>query len=218
MFRRILTIGDIHGKLDKFLSLYEQLDFDSEQDLLIFLGDYIDRGEKSFETLAWMYGHRHEKNIIMLRGNHEQMMLDFYDSDGHDYVWLPNGGDITAASLMVLDDELREKYIAFVRSLPLQFRISADGKDFFFCHAGVNPLQPLDEQSPDDLLWIREKFFDHYQGKTIVVVGHTPVLYFGQTRPLIEDNMIMVDTGSYIPGGRISCVDVLSGKVWQSKI
>ena len=216
MYKRILAIGDIHGELDKFLSLYQQLDFNPKQDLLIFLGDYIDRGEQSFETLAWMFGHRQEKNIVMLRGNHEQMLLDYYDRENDGSVWLANGGDITAESLAVLDDTLRYQYIDFVRSLPVQYRLAVDGKDFFFCHAGVNPERSLNEQQPEDLLWIRNKFFDHYQGETTVVVGHTPVLYFGQTQPLIEDNMILLDTGSYLPSGHISCVDVLSGKIWQS--
>ena len=218
MYKRILAIGDIHGELDKFLSLYQQLNFNPAQDLLIFLGDYIDRGEYSFEALVWMYGHRQTKNIIMLRGNHEQMMLDYYDNYCQDMLWLANGGDVTAKALDRLDDGLHEQYIAFVRNLPLQFQLQAGGKDFFFWHAGVNPAYPLTEQPPEDLLWIREKFFDHYKGKEIVVAGHTPVGYvhWGSTRPIIEENMILLDTGSYMTNGHISCVDVLSGQIWQS--
>ena len=77
MYKRILAVGDIHGEWKKFLSLYRQVQFDPQQDLLIFLGDYIDRGLRSMEALDWMYTHHEEKNIIMLRGNHEQMMLDY---------------------------------------------------------------------------------------------------------------------------------------------
>lgn len=218
MYKRILVIGDIHGEWDKFLSLYQQLKFNPEQDLLIFLGDYIDRGQQSFEALAWMYGHQQAKNIIMLRGNHEQMLLDYYDNGCRDMLWLANGGDVTAEALDVLDEELRDKYIAFVRSLPLHFQLQAGGKDFFFCHAGVNPAYPLNEQKPEDLLWIREKFFDHYKGRDIVVAGHTHVGYvhWGSTRPIIEKNIILLDTGSYMANGHISCVDVLSGQIWQS--
>ena len=218
MYRRILAIGDIHGEWKKFLSLYRQIQFDPQQDLLIFLGDYIDRGLLSLEALDWMYTHHKEKNIIMLRGNHEQMMLDYFASGCRDTLWLKNGGDVTAHALAKPDKEKQAAYLKFVAGLPLTFRFSAQGKDFFCCHAGVNPARSLDEQDPEDLLWIREKFFDHYQGKTIIVAGHTHVgyVYWGNTTPIINENMILLDTGSYMPGGSISCVDLLSGQFWQS--
>ncbi len=76
MYKRILVIGDIHGEWDKFQSLYEKIGFTPPDDLLIFLGDYIDRGPKPLQVLDWMMAHEEEANIIMLRGNHEQMMLD----------------------------------------------------------------------------------------------------------------------------------------------
>lgn len=145
-------------------------------------------------------------------------MLDYFASDCRDTLWLQNGGDVTAHALAKLDKEKQAAYLKFAASLPLTFRFSAQGKDFFCCHAGVNPARSLDEQDPKDLLWIREKFFDHYQGKTIIVAGHTHVgyVYWGNTTPIISENMILLDTGSYMPGGSISCVDLLSGQFWQS--
>ena len=219
MYKRILTIGDIHGEWDMFLSLYEQLDFNPANDLLIFLGDYIDRGPSPLQVLEWMRSHQEQKNIIMLRGNHEQMMIDFYESEGEERIWLANEGDITERALWLQGPEKRALYLSFVQSLPLTHRLEIAGKKYFFCHAGVNPDRPLDQQEPDDLLWIREKFFDHYEGKEIIVAGHTPTSYvdWGRTTPLIEKNMILLDTGSYMEDGHISCVDLLSGKVWQSQ-
>ncbi|WP_028128951.1 metallophosphoesterase family protein [Selenomonas sp. AE3005] len=219
MYTRILAIGDIHGEWDKFLSLYRQLDFNPKHDLLIFLGDYIDRGDKSLETLIWMYEHRHEKNIIMLRGNHEQMMLDYYDSACKDTIWLQNGGDITAKALTSKSAKIQAKYIDFLRNLPLTFRLSVNGNDYFFCHAGVDPAIPLDEQPSETLLWIREEFFDYYEGKTIIVTGHTNTAYIEPTTslPIIRKNMLLLDTGSYWSNGHISCIDILSNKIWQSR-
>ncbi|SFT78278.1 serine/threonine protein phosphatase 1 [Selenomonas sp. GACV-9] len=217
MYERILAVGDIHGEWDKFLSLYRQLDFNPEKDLLVFLGDYIDRGARSMDALIWMYEHRQEKAIIMLRGNHEQMMLDYYDTNGQDDIWLQNGGDITADALASLDGGTQRLYLDFVRSLPLAHHLRANNRDYFFCHAGVDPAVPLDEQAPETLLWIRERFFDHYTGETIVVAGHTNTAYIEPLTPLpiIRRNMILVDTGSYMHYGHISCVDVLSGRIWQ---
>ena len=219
MYERILAIGDIHGEWDMFMSLYEQLDFDPERDLLIFLGDYIDRGPGSMKVLEWMQSHQGQKNIIMLRGNHEQMMIDFYESEGEEDIWLSNGGDITERALRKQGREKTSICLSFAQSLPLSHRLKISGRDYFFCHAGVNPGRPLDQQEPDDLLWIREEFFDHYQGQEIIVAGHTPTSYvdWGRTTPLIEDNMILLDTGSYMEDGHISCVDLLSGQIWRSR-
>ena len=219
MYERILAIGDIHGQWDRFMSLYAQIDFHPERDLLVFLGDYIDRGRKSLYVLDWMYEHRNEKNIIMLRGNHEQMMINYYESDGTRDIWLWNGGDVTRRALMKQNDEVQKKCLDFVIILPLQFQISVGGKHFFFCYAGINPDKPLDEQDEDTLLWIREGYYEFYTGKDIIVSGHTPVDYVvpGVTRPIFRRNMILLDTGSYLIKGHISCVDVISGKFWQSK-
>ena len=131
MYERILAIGDIHGQWDRFMSLYAQIDFHPERDLLVFLGDYIDRGRKSLYVLDWMYEHRNEKNIIMLRGNHEQMMINYYESNGTRDIWLWNGGDVTRRALMKQSDEVQKKCLDFVKSLPLQFQISVGGNISF---------------------------------------------------------------------------------------
>ena len=82
--------------------------------MLIFLGDYVDRGPKPLHVLDWMYEHRNEKNMIMLRGNHEQMMLDYY-KDG-DNLWVWNGGDRTRKALAHQKDEVLEKTLSFLES------------------------------------------------------------------------------------------------------
>ena len=245
MYKRILTIGDIHGEWDKFQSLYEKIAFKPPDDLLIFLGDYIDRGPKPLRVLEWMMAHEKDPNIIMLRGNHEQMMLDHAVSkatqkklgwqvleDQYGEEWLANGGRVTKRCLekrrQVSTPEafaaFKSRCFAFMGSLRISFQIEAEGRTFFFCHAGVKPGIPLDQQIPDDLLWIREQFYAHYRGETVVVAGHNPVrdiplcgLHSGQDAdtPLISNTMMLVDTGVCY-GGRLSCVDVLSGQFWQN--
>lgn len=220
MKERILAIGDIHGMWDRFLSLYKQIEYDPSKDMLIFLGDYIDRGEKPLHVLDWMYEHSADENIIMLRGNHEQMMLDFYASSEVGALWLWNGGNRTRKGLKRQPADVRQKCLDFVASLPLCHKMDIDGKTYFFCHAGINPALPLNEQVAESLLWAREEYYDHYRGKDIIVSGHTNVDWIrpGTTKPLILENMMLLDTGSYLPDGHISCVDILSGQIWQSTV
>jgi len=216
-YKRILAIGDIHGEWEKFISLYEKIHFNPDEDLLIFLGDYVDRGPKPLHVLDWMYEHRNEKNMIMLRGNHEQMMLDYY-KDG-DNLWVWNGGDRTRKALERQKEGVLEKSLSFLESLPLYYHMTYNGKEMFFCHAGIMPDIPLEQQKECDLLWIREDFYDVYDGDALVVVGHTPVTYLDfPPEPVYfrDRNIIMVDTGSFLEDGFISCVDVLSGQFVRS--
>ena len=249
MYKRILAIGDIHGEWDKFLSVYDKIAFNPPEDLLVFVGDYVDRGPKPLEVLDWMTAHAEDPNIVMLRGNHDQLMLDYYMSkeaqkargwivpeQHYGDKWLDNGGDETK---YLLEQRKRsgspEEYAAFLErcltflgSRPLWFRIQAGGRDFFFCHAGVKADVPLDQQDPHDLLWMRYDFFMRFnemedkKSGPVVVAGHSPVPYIrsgldkgDKNLPVIHDNMILVDTGACLDG-RLSCVDVLSGQIWQS--
>ena len=93
------------------------------------------------------------------------------------------------------------------------------GKEYFFCHAGIDPEQLLDKQTEESLLWVREEYYDNYRGETVIVSGHTNVDWIrpGTTTPIIWENMILMDTGSYLSEGHISCLDILSGRIWQSK-
>ena len=245
MYKRILVIGDIHGEWDKFRSLYQNIRFNPPEDLLVFLGDYVDRGPKSLETLAWMRRRRNHPHIVMLRGNHDQMMLDYYTDKetqktmGGAFVardfggsWMRNGGGATDRALRafarkagaggrVTEQEAMDAFLRFVGGLRLWFRIEAGGKTFVFCHAGIRPGVPMEEQKPTDLLWIRKDFIDGYTGDPaagdpVVVAGHTRAqIINGGSAPIIRKNMMLLDTGACY-GGPLSCVDVLSGEVWRS--
>ena len=80
-FRRVLAIGDIHGNLARLHSLFHRMDYRAEEDLLIFLGDYIDRGEQSAECLKFvMELSEKSPHVITLTGNHEAMMLNYFEN------------------------------------------------------------------------------------------------------------------------------------------
>ena len=221
MYRRIIAVGDIHGNFTRFQSLWKCLDHDPEHDLLIFLGDYIDRGSKSSQMLDWLMEHRSER-VIVLRGNHEQMMLDLLNSgsDSQDWLMPDDSSESFFAGWKDDDEGTWRKYADFMESLPCSYSLKADGTTWFFCHAGIQPGVPLMQQEEETLLWIREDYYENYDGTDVIVSGHTPVQYieYGRTKPIIKPNMIQLDTGSFLERGVgfISAVDVLTGEYWQS--
>lgn len=232
-YRRILAIGDIHGHFKRLMSLYQKINFDPEQDLLILLGDYIDRGEENIRCLRWAMEMSEKKNVVALRGNHEQMMLYYYFLDQEEPgIWLPNGGKETK---LELDDWIKKepaalkKILLFISERPLYYQIFVENKEYIFCHAGLKPGIPLENQSEEALLWIRKEFYASYKGIAEVIVGHTPTSYLDipdsylvESRPnkfypiFFKNHITIIDTGSFLPNGKISCIDILSGKIWQS--
>ena len=74
-YKRILAVGDIHGMYDKLIALMDKVQFNPDEDLLIFLGDYIDRGQQSLECLDYVMNlqKQYPERVICLKGNHEAM-------------------------------------------------------------------------------------------------------------------------------------------------
>ena len=201
MYKRILAIGDIHGEYGKLVDLYGKIGFNPAEDLLVFLGDYIDRGPEPLEVLDWMMKREDAPNIVMLRGNHEQMMLDHYvpkarqktlgwdvpEFPYEDWLAPDNGGGVTDRALRRFAARIAEqrgmpaarRWVAkvwrFIAGLPLSHRVEVGGRTYFFCHGGVRSIMPLDEQDPHDLLTLAEAFFLCYNKSPMVVVGHTQV-------------------------------------------
>lgn len=222
-YERILAIGDLHGNFDRLLSVFHKIQFREGRDFLIFLGDYVDRGPESMRCLRWAMEMSEKEHVVFLRGNHEQMMLAYYE--GHNIYgnsWLPNGGNATKRDLnawIEKDPMALEKSLEFIRHRPLYHQLLYNDTKYIFCHAGLKPGIPLEDQREEDLLWIRGDFYKYYHGNATVVVGHTPVQYLMPDRvtPIrLKNNIWLVDTGSFLPQGRISCVDVLNGTLWQS--
>ena len=225
-YKRILAIGDVHGKFTKLMSLWQKLDVTAD-DLVIFLGDYIDRGEEVAEVLKWIFARRGQENFIFLRGNHEQMMLDVSYGRLDKLSWFFNGGQSTLrglSELKAVDENFIDKILNFAKSLPLYHALTVGGRQYIFVHAGIDSRIPLAEQKPQFLLWAREEFFNTYDGEAVVIGGHSPLQAFPKfgvadnPRPikLPDKNVVLIDTGSFIRGGKISAIDILSGEYLQS--
>ncbi|KLU63108.1 serine/threonine-protein phosphatase 2 [Peptococcaceae bacterium CEB3] len=165
---RFLAISDIHGCADLLVAVLEQAQYQPHSDQLILLGDYIDRGSQSYETVQIVKSLVRDGAIALL-GNHEDMAIQAIESDGIEQ-WFANGGRYTIRSY-TQNHTFVEDDIGFFKSLPLYH----ETEDYIFVHAGLNPDYPRPETSDrDTLLWIREDWLRcEYVGK-LVVFGHTP--------------------------------------------
>ena len=222
---RIYAIGDIHGQLELLDKLHAAIEEDTReggalQRMLVYLGDYVDRGLQSREVISRLLeGPLPGFRAVHLKGNHEQAVLDFLEDPSIGMQWAGFGGLETLYSYGITDAPTLSKPDQFFKAADLFFeRLPADHLrffkglptsltlgDYYFCHAGVKPGVPLERQSEDDLLWIREEFLDSPAdfGK-VVVHGHTP-----EPEPVLKPNRIGVDTGAYMTGV-LTCV-VLEG-------
>jgi serine/threonine protein phosphatase 1 len=221
---RIYAIGDIHGRLDLLNELLARITSDialrpTARPLYVFLGDYIDRGPSSRETIDRLIEHGKAHESVFLKGNHELIAIKCLSDRGLFDQWLRFGGLETLVSYGVLGEtlangkQIAELQSAFHGALPqAHFRFFRDLKnsfecgDFFFAHAGVKPNVELSRQKENDLLWIRGEFLTSKDdfGK-IVVHGHTPAREIE-----VGPNRINIDTGAFATG-RLSCL-VLEGE------
>lgn len=231
-YSRVMAIGDVHGMYEKLIKLMDKIRFNPDEDMLIFLGDYIDRGPDPGRCLQYIFAlqQQYPDVVVCLMGNHEVMMSSYfmqkrgsYNNLIVDYAgsWLDNGGLETLKQLDEMDADTKEELLQWVMNLPVKYQY----QDYFFCHAGVDPDVPLAVQNEFDMLWRRQQWWEQYKGEETLVVGHTPVQKVmkltGKERrtpkPLfLANHVIMCDTGAYMSGGKLSCVDVLAGKVWQA--
>ncbi len=202
--KRIFAIGDIHGCDDKLRELMHRIPIDESTDTLVFIGDYIDRGPGSFEVVEYLIGLQTRlPGTVFLKGNHEEMLADYLSGKDR-MTYLYNGGQQTLESYLRKTGSrapfpIPSRHMQFFDSLVLNYQT----EEFFFVHAGLRQGVPLDQQKPQDMLWIREKFIHsgHEFGKR-VVFGHTPF-----EEPLVEPNKIGIDTGA-VYGNKLTCVQL----------
>lgn len=221
---RVYAIGDIHGRPDLLDELYDKIARHlaanpRDEAVVVLLGDYVDRGPDSKGVLDRLCASAPAGlRQVLLKGNHEDMMLKFMEAPARGNEWRSYGGgealqsygiasrdNMPARELYDLAKEFRARvpleHLKLLTVLPTSFEIG----DYFFCHAGVRPGMPLDRQGEQDLLWIREKFLQSEKdfGK-MVVHGHSPV-----AAPEFHSNRIAIDTNAY-ESGRLTCL-VLDG-------
>ena len=202
--KKIFAIGDIHGCFDQLKTLVEKIPIDFSRDTLLFIGDYIDRGPHSAEVVDYLIQlKKRVKEVIFLKGNHEDMLDKFLNGDDR-FTYLLNGGQQTLDSYLKKPVQpesfpIPPDHVEFFKSLRLYYETD----EFIFVHAGLRPRTPLETQSTEDLLWIRDNFIStKYDFGKRVIFGHTPL-----KKPLVEPNKIGIDTGA-VYGNALTCVQL----------
>lgn len=225
------AIGDVHGRADLLSELLRHLERELPKDqrkagapVLIFLGDYVDRGPQSRQVIDILVRLRQSGPwpIVFLRGNHEEAMAGFLDDPLENRAWLTYGGAATLRSYGVMPANKRgtipgrnrdqDAIVGLAQDLravmPASHRQFLDDLrdhvvlgDYCFVHAGIDPDKSLADQQSRDLLWIRNRFLlDPRPWSHRVVHGHTPT-----QAPFADGRRINVDTGAYA-SGRLSAV------------
>ena len=216
----LFAIGDIHGCLNELTKLHKNIlshdKFEVQNDLLIYLGDYIDRGKYSKDVIDQILKLKNNKiKMINLMGNHDEFMIDFLFNDKNNIKdWLNFGVDETFRSYGIevvefikdgfendvisqlrntLHKKMGQDHIDFFRNLQISF--STD--KYLFVHAGIDPQKKLNEQTKKDFLWSRSsKFFNkNFKFEKIIVHGHTP-----EQNVINDAYRINVDSGCYFSG------------------
>lgn len=214
---RIYAIGDIHGAPDLLDMLVEKVVEDAEQTTdtrimkIIFLGDYVDRGDNSRDVLERLVTIQKgiPEQVEFLKGNHEAAMLDFLEEPYEGTGWVDMGGRQTLFSfgvkppsstenkteLLRARDELHKEitpYLGFLRELKHMYRSG----DYVFAHAGIDPDLAIDSQPDSALLWGHSGFVSGKAHESVRVVhGH-----YADYEPVLLPHRICVDTGAYYSG------------------
>jgi serine/threonine protein phosphatase 1 len=220
----IYAIGDIHGCLGELTSLHKKIlandKFDVKKDLIIYLGDYIDRGKNSKGVINQILKLKNNKiNTLNLMGNHDEFMINFlFNKNNNIKEWLNFGADQTFKSYNIeivefikdgfedhIIQRLRDSLLAKMDDSHISFfqnlEISYSTKKYLFVHAGIDPQKKLIDQNKNDYLWSRSNDFFHknFKAEKIIVHGHTP-----EQNVVNDPYRINVDTGCYF-SRKLSC-------------
>lgn len=205
--KRTFAIGDIHGCLDQLEDLVHRIE-PRKDDLLVFLGDYIDRGPRIAEVIDFLIDLTSEVPCVFLRGNHEDMFLEFLEFGTNKTLYFANGGRKTVESYLGSEPFISHTQVAHAlsqshRAFYAGLRWYYEDAHYIYVHAGVQPGVPMFRQDHRDLVWIRDDFIFSPTGlNKKVIFAHTPF-----ARPFVKEDKIGVDTGG-VYGGVLTAVQL----------
>lgn len=227
--KRTLVIGDIHGGLKALKQVLQRAKV-TTNDTLIFLGDYVDGWSESPQVLDFLIELRGNQNCILLRGNHDELLQKYLETNTYNEMWKKHGGESTIKAYENISEEKKRFHIQFLKSLE---NYHLDTKNRLFVHAGFTNLKGVThEYFPKLLYWDRTLWemalaFDNripkeshfYPPRFLlyeeVFIGHTPVTRICEKAPVQKATIWNVDTGAAFKG-TITVMDVDSKEFWQS--
>ena len=226
----IYVIGDIHGDKEKFVSMMEKLS-PTDNDTVFVLGDIINIGDSSIELLQDMM---YRPNVYPVLGEHEYMakkvfplLAEFASTDeAHEKLqgenkelfekWLKMKSEKTTEDFLSLDEEGKESIIDYLSEFEPFEEISAGGKSFVLCHAGINNFEEdkdLSEYDEEDFVFAKTDYSTIYFADRYLVTGHTPTAVIDRSltgKVYSKKRHLAIDCGCGY-GGRLAavCLDKL---------
>jgi serine/threonine protein phosphatase 1 len=233
---KTFVIGDIHGRCAQLHGLLEMLPRDESIDKLIFLGDLIDRGSDVPGCVTYVIKlcRENPERVICLRGNHEQMLLDFIDDANAIWINTATGSDQTFAQYTETPLQLQTEADTVAARELIKAKVPVDQIEFFrnlpfyhedehaiYVHAGLENGKHPSESSAHALLWTRDAlFYKSYYGKPCVF-GHTPTPFLplrgrlGRHGIYLCNSAIGIDTG-YNIHSPLSCLSLPDFTLYQA--
>ncbi|MGB3607239.1 metallophosphoesterase family protein, partial [Psychroserpens sp.] len=226
----IYAIGDIHGGLKGLTQLLDRMPF-TQEDTLIFLGDYVDGWSESAQVIDFLIDFSKTTDCIFIKGNHDVWCEDWLRSGRGDAVWLAHGGQGTVESYVNYSAVEKKKHFYFFADMPL-FHI--DERDRLFVHAGFTSekgvvyevhkknfyfdrtlleMAMTAEKNISNTSMLSSNRLKHYKE---IYIGHTPTINFNVDKPINVMNLWDIDTGAAFTG-KLSAIDIETKKVFQSE-
>jgi serine/threonine protein phosphatase 1 len=227
---RTLVIGDIHGGLRALHQILQRAHV-TPADKLIFLGDYVDGWSQSPQVIDLLIAMKTTHNIICIRGNHDELLLDWLKDSKDNLLWYNHGGEATVTAYAKVDLETKKKHIEFLQSLE---NYHLDAANRLFIHAGFTNMNGVAyEYFPKLFYWDRTLWetalaldpkmetTDLYYPKRFtlykeIYIGHTPVSRINKTIPVQKACVWNIDTGAAFKGP-LTILDIDSKEFWQSE-
>lgn len=231
--RRKLVIGDIHGGLRALHQVLERANVTSD-DILIFLGDYVDGWSESPQVIDLLLELDKTNECIFIRGNHDELLYDWFTGNKAEIdnaMWFKHGGEATVLAYSTVSEEKRNTHIKFLKNLE---DYHLDEKNRLFIHAGFTNMNGIQHEyfskmfywdrtlweaalSLDGRLSYDSEFYPkRFQLYDEIYIGHTPVTRIGETTPVRKACVWNVDTGAAFKGP-LTIIDVDTKAFWQSE-
>jgi serine/threonine protein phosphatase 1 len=218
-------IGDIHGRAKALKEVLDFCRFDYDEDQLIILGDVADGGDHTRQVINILLK---AKNRILITGNHDQWLLQWFKTGSEPPIWTTQGGRAAMYSYDYRYRMVPKSHVAFLESSVDYY---VDDKKNIFVHGGFDPEKSIECQelpyrsSRDVMMWDREIIewaLTHgaIPGYNHVFIGHTSTAVMQRDRftPMVIDNLILLDTGAGYIHGRLTIMDIDTMKYWQVNV
>lgn len=227
---KTFVIGDIHGGLKALIQILNKISL-SKQDRLIFLGDYVDGWSESPYVLNYLIELNKTQNCIFIKGNHDDLLLNYLKTNTYNKEWFIHGGKSTIEAYKTINSKIIEKHILFLNKLEPYF---LDEENRLFLHAGFTNLKGVEfEYFKPSFYWDRtlwetalclnpnlskenELYPSRLKLYKEIYIGHTPVTKIGKTTPFQAANVWNIDTGAAFKGP-LTILDIETKQFWQSQ-